>query len=318
MSGRRTKLAYLQYLVTPFANTIIRVSRNQEMRRDRWYFLLLGLISTFLAWAQAPENHIPGKFVQADLLTDNLAVVKPFYEGLFGWTFLEHADYAVMFAGDHDIGTVFQRQMQADATHKPRWIAYMSVPDVGIAQQVVTQHGGTTLLAPRTVHGLGTLGVFTDAEGAVFGAVHRDGGDPDDYLAEPGDWIWIELLSRDAVKAGEFYAHLAPFELLDNSPENTPGVDTESYLLVSQDYARAGLMTLPADRSDIQPAWLPFVRVESIADVTARVPQLGGRVLVAPRTELAGGKVAVLADPSGAAIGVLEWHAESAPQELLP
>ena len=190
----------------------------------------------------------------------------------------------------------------------------MSVPDVGVAQQVVTQHGGSTLLAPRTVPELGTVGIFTDAEGAVFGAIHRDGGDPEDYLAEPGEWIWIQLLSRDAVRAGEFYAQLAPYELVDNAQSERSG----SYLLVSQEYARAGLVTIPADRTEIQPTWLPFVRVESIAAATARAQQLGGKVLVAPRPDLADGKVAVIADPTGAAIGILEWQYAAAPREQLP
>jgi predicted enzyme related to lactoylglutathione lyase len=284
------------------------------MRRFRWLVLIFSLQAASLAWAQVPGSYIPGKFVQADLLTNDLKAVMPFYSGLFGWTFQEHADYAVVFAGDNDMGTIFQRELSPDATRKPRWIAYMSVPDVGIAQQVVIQHGGRTLLAPRTVPELGTVGIFTDAEGAVFGAIHRDGGDPEDYLAEPGEWIWIQLLSRDAVRAGEFYAQLAPYELVDNAQSERSG----SYLLLSQEYARAGLVTIPADRTEIQPTWLPFVRVESIAAATARAQQLGGKVLVVPRPDLADGKVAVLADPTGAAIGILEWQYAAAPREQLP
>jgi uncharacterized protein len=282
------------------------------MRRCSWLVLIFSLQAISVAWAQ--DSHIPGKFVQADLLTNDVNAVMPFYSGLFGWTFQQHPGYTVVFAGDNDMGTIFQREISADATRKPRWIAYMSVPDVGIAQRTVEQHGGTTLLVPRVVPGLGTVGIFTDAEGAVFGAMHRDGGDPEDYLAEPGEWIWIALLSRDAVKSGEFYARLAPYELVDNAHSDRSG----SYLLVSQDYARAGVMTLAAERTEIQPTWLPFVRVENIADSTAQASKLGGKVLVAPRPDLAGGKVAVLADPTGAAIGILEWQYEEAPREQLP
>jgi predicted enzyme related to lactoylglutathione lyase len=63
---------------------------------------------------------------------------------------------------------------------------------------------------------------------------------------------------------------------------------------------------------------LPFVRVGSIVDAAAKAKVLGGKVLVAPRQDLAEGKVAVVADPTGAAIGLLEWQYEAAPREQLP
>jgi predicted enzyme related to lactoylglutathione lyase len=38
-----------------------------------------------------------------------------------------------------------------------------------------------------------------------------------------------------------------------------------------------------------------------------KVVALGGRVLVEPRLDRDGGKVAVVADPQGATFGLLEW-----------
>jgi uncharacterized protein len=283
------------------------------MQRFRFLVLVLCLQSASLVLAQAPDSYIPGKFVHADLVTNDLSAATVFYGGLFGWEFDKRSDYAVVFAGDRDMGTIFQRELPPDATRKPRWVAYMSVPDVAAAQQVVTNNGGSTVLAPRTVPDLGTLAIFSDAEGAVFGVIHRNGGDPEDYLAEPGEWIWIQLISRDAVVAGEFYGQLAPYELFDNELSERSG----SYVLASEGYARAGLVTMPAERTDIQPTWLPFVRVESIADAIAKAQSLGGKVLVAPRQDLADGKAAVIADSTGAAIGILEWQYEVAPREQL-
>lgn len=286
------------------------------MQRFSFLFLVFCLqsASLVLAQAQSQDTYIPGKFVHADLVTNDLSAATAFYGGLFGWEFDKHPDYAVVFAGDRDMGTIFQRDLPLDATRKPRWVAYMSVPDVAAAQQIVTNNGGSTVLAPRTVPDLGTLAIFTDAEGAVFGATHLDGGDPEDYLAEPGEWIWIQLLSRDPLKAGDFYKQLAPYELLDNAHSERSG----SYLLVSQDYARAGVLTIAADRTEVKPTWLPFVRVESVVDAIAKAQLLGGKVLVAPRQDLSDGQVAVLADPTGAAIGILQWQYEAAPREQLP
>ncbi len=282
------------------------------MQRFSALVLALCLHGTHPVFAQ--DAYIPGKFVHADLLTNDLSAATAFYGGLFGWAFSQYPGYAVILVGRSDMGTIFERELPPDATRKPRWVAYMSVPDVAAAQDIIARNGGSTVLAPRAVPELGTLAIFTDAEGAVFGTVHLNGGDPQDYLAEPGEWIWIQLLSRDPVKAGDFYGQLAPYELIDNAQSERSG----SYLLASQDYARAGLMTIAAARTDVQPAWLPFVRVESITDATSRAVLLGGEVLVAPRQDLADGKAAVIADPTGAAIGILEWQYEEAPREQLP
>jgi uncharacterized protein len=286
------------------------------MQRFSFLVLVLWLQNASVVWAQTPtpDSYIPGKFVHADLVTNDLSAATAFYGDLFGWEFDKRPDYAVIFAGDRDMGTIFQRELPPDATRKPRWVAYMSVPDVDAAQQIVSNYGGSTVLAPRTVPDLGTLAIFSDAEGAVFGTIQLDGGDPEDYLAEPGEWIWIQLLSRNPVKAGDFYRQLAPYELVDNAHSKRSG----RYLLVSQDYARAGVMTIAADRTGVEPTWLPFVRVESIVDAVAKAQLLGGKVLVAPRPDLSDGQVAVLADPTGAAIGILQWQAEVAPREQLP
>jgi predicted enzyme related to lactoylglutathione lyase len=40
---------------------------------------------------------------------------------------------------------------------------------------------------------------------------------------------------------------------------------------------------------------------------SAKVVSLGGRVLVEPRLDRHGGKVAIVADPLGAPFGLLEW-----------
>ncbi len=184
------------------------------MRRLSFFLLALWLQGASQAYAQ-PE-YLPGKFVRADLLTNNLAAATAFYGSLFGWEFATHPERAAILADERELGSIFQRDLPPDDVRKPRWIAYMSVPDVDAAQQVVGAHGGSTLLAPRTMDTLGTLAVFSDAEGAVFGAIHLTAGDPEDYMAQPGEWIWLLLLSRDAEKAGEFYARLAPYELFDD------------------------------------------------------------------------------------------------------
>jgi predicted enzyme related to lactoylglutathione lyase len=60
----------------------------------------------------------------------------------------------------------------------------------------------------------------------------------------------------------------------------------------------------------VKPTWLPYVRVKSVSEMVVKAKQLGGTVLIEPKPEVFQGAVAVIADPSGAAIGVLEWRPE--------
>jgi predicted enzyme related to lactoylglutathione lyase len=44
----------------------------------------------------------------------------------------------------------------------------------------------------------------------------------------------------------------------------------------------------------------------------AQAKELGGQVLIAPKSDLLQGRVAVIADPTGGSIGILEWTGEPA------
>ena len=149
----------------------------------------------------------------------------------------------------------------------------------------------------------GEQAVFADPEGALFGVVKSSSGDPEDFLAEPGDWIWIQLLSRDARRAAEFYRAVAGYEITENTGTNRQS----DYVLTSEGYARGTVRTIRNADTKVQPTWLPFVRVKNVAASVALTSQLGGKVLIEPKPEVFDGKVAVIADPTGAAIGVLEW-----------
>jgi len=251
---------------------------------------------------------LPGKFVWADLVTDDVLAARKFYARLFGWRFYDLGNYTIGANDERPLCGMFQRPRPADRPEaRPRWFGYISVKDVGRAQRAVTKAGARVLAEPQKMPKRGEQGVFADPEGAIFGVVKASSGDPPDFLAEPGDWIWIELLSRDARKAGEFYRAVAGYDIV----ENTTSSRAEDFVFVSEGYARAAALTIPNDRTQIKPDWLLFVRVKNIGECLAQVAQLGGKVLVSPTPKLLDGKMAVIADATGAAVGVMEWNPEN-------
>jgi len=246
---------------------------------------------------------LPGKFVWADLVTDDVLAAQKFYTALFGWKFFDYGGYLIGMNDDRPMCGMFQRPRPADQSAKPRWLGFISVASVKRAKAAVTTAGGRVLAPPQKMPKRGEQALFADAEGALFGVVKSNSGDPEDFLAEPGDWIWSQLLSRDARKAAEFYRNVGGYTI----QENTKPGKLSDYVFTSEGYARATVSTIRTADEKVRPTWLLFVRVRNVSESVAKAKQLGGHGLIEPKPELLEGKVAVVADPAGAAIGLLEW-----------
>lgn len=168
---------------------------------------------------------------------------------------------------------------------------------------MAVQHGAKVLFEPHPVPNRGRQAVFADPQGAVFAVLASSSGDPPDELAVPGEWIWSSLITSDPDTDAAFYQSIFDYEVFE-LPANE---GAQHLMLASDNYARASANPLPVNSSNAHPHWLNYVRVDDAVKMTARVVALGGRVLVEPRVDRHGGKVAVVADPLGAPFGLLEW-----------
>src|SRR5262245_298698 len=88
---------------------------------------------------------LPGKFVWADLVTDNVPAARNFSSQLFGWKFYDMGGYLIAANEDRPLCGMFQKARPTDPNAKPRWFGYISVTDVGRAQKAVTKAGGKVL-----------------------------------------------------------------------------------------------------------------------------------------------------------------------------
>jgi uncharacterized protein len=252
------------------------------------------------------ERHT-GKVIWADLVTPDITAAKRFYGSLFGWSFNDihvgDSDYSVALLGGRPVGGLYQPHTGAGEQHQPAWLTFISVRDVAAAEHAIVAHGGKVLSRPKSYADRGRQAVFADPQGAVFAVLQSSSGDPQDFLAVPGEWIWSSVLTRDPDTDAAFYQNVFGYDVFE-----IPSDDGSQHVLLStDDYARASLNKLPADAAKRHPHWLNFVRVESATETAARVEALGGRVLVKPFTDRHGGLVAVVADPAGAPFGLLEW-----------
>lgn len=256
----------------------------------------------------ATDEHHVGKVIWLDLVTPNLAAAERFYAGLFGWTFRElrtpSTDYATALLDGRPVCGLIQHAVPAGEHRQPAWLTFIAVRDVDNAQQLIVHQGGQLLTGPHAYPQRGRQAVFADPQGAIFAILASSSGDPPDLLATPGEWIWSSLIARDPGTDAAFYQAVFGYEVFDATQDSD---NREHLILSADDYARASVNALPDDSARRHAHWLNFVRVTDTEQMASKVAQLGGRVLVEPRLDRYGGKVAVVADFSGAPFGLMEW-----------
>jgi predicted enzyme related to lactoylglutathione lyase len=255
----------------------------------------------------ASQEHHAGKLIFVELVTPDLAAAKQFYAGLFGWTFRDlqgdGIGYAEAFLDGRQVAGLIHKKVPEGKQRQPAWLSFFAVRDVDAAKEAALRNDAKVLFGPRSIPDRGRVAVFSDPQGAVFAVLASSSGDPSDVLAAPGEWIWTSLITSDPASAAAFYQKLFDYEVF----ELPASKGAQHLLLASDNYARASVNTLPANKPNVHPHWLNYVRVEDAVKMTAKVIALGGRVLVEPRIDRHGGKVAVVADPFGAPFGLLEW-----------
>jgi predicted enzyme related to lactoylglutathione lyase len=118
---------------------------------------------------------------------------------------------------------------------------------------------------------------------------------------EPGVPSWVDLGTPDIDRAAAFYSALFGWQI-DEGPEEAGGYR----MAMVGDKAVAGLG--PAMNPG-PPMWTTYVTTASADDTTKTVTANGGQVFVEPMDVLDVGRMAVFADPVGAAFSVWEPRA---------
>ena len=116
---------------------------------------------------------------------------------------------------------------------------------------------------------------------------------------EPGVPCWVDTLPPDLDAALSFYGELFGWEFVGPGPG-------EYHVARVRGRDVAGVGPQPAGGAPPVPAWNTYVAVGSADDAAARATGAGGTVLMAPFDVLPAGRMAVIADPDGAAFCLWE------------
>jgi predicted enzyme related to lactoylglutathione lyase len=294
--------------------TIPKRSKYRRLFSAKSAMAIAGL-SLALSTAAAPmpplvkpatqERHV-GKVVFVELVTPDIVAAERFYGQMFGWKFLDEQHgkhvFSHAFVNNRPIAALVQKPLPVNEDRQSAWLSFMSVADVDAAEKEAVAHGGKVLHEAHTLPDRGREAVLADPQGAAFAVLASSSGDPEDAIAEPGEWIWSSLATSDPENGAAFYQSLFDYEVF----EQPAGEHSQHLLLATGDFARASVNSLPV-KGSTHPHWLNFVRVKDTVSAAQKAVNLGGRILVEPRIDRHGGKIAVIADPAGAPFGLMEW-----------
>lgn len=227
--------------------------------------------------------------IRHDLMCSDLEVAYRFYAELFGWAGLDVKikgfEMKRLTLGERVIGALVPSNDDAS------WIPYMQVADVDACCHRVGELGGD--ICTTAVSGPpGRYAVVADPTEATFSPFEprtvpawAADAPPDNAFA------WDQLRTSDPDAARAFYV-----ELLGWSSHTVAG----RVVLASDELPVASIVV---DREES--AWLPFIKVDDVGRTVRAATRLGA-VVVAHDDDATLGSIAVLRDPSGAAIGIGE------------
>ena len=120
---------------------------------------------------------------------------------------------------------------------------------------------------------------------------------------EPGSITWIDFTVEGADKIKDFYASVVGWK-----PEAVEMGNYSDYTMNSprSGNAHAGICHARGVNQGLPPCWLIYITVEDIERSTKSCMELGGKVIVLPKSMGNRGRYAVIQDPAGAFAALFE------------
>jgi len=251
------------------------------------------------------DSYAPGTPSWVDLATNDQAAAKSFYSALFGWSYDDQAVgddvfYSLAQLHGRNVAAIGPQQAeQIKAGVPPHWQMYITVEDVDATASKIEAAGGAVHVPPFDVMDAGRMAVITDPSGAFFMLWTAKKTIGAEIVNEPGAFTWAELLAPPNDKTASFYEtvglKMLAAPMPDGSTYNGFTLDGTPETMV------AG--TMPPPMPGIPPHWSIYFGSADVDATAAKCTELGGQVLREP-FDIPVGRLAVLADPQGAAFCV--------------
>ncbi len=235
----------------------------------------------------ARDSYPAGTFCWVDLATTDAPAAQRFYAELLGWDAPGVDRYVHWTRDGHDVAGVYPRD------DEPHWTSYVAVADADATAARASALGGSVAEAPFDAGPEGRRALLRDPAGAHV-ALWQAGTHPGAQLVnDVGCWCSNQLQAPDPGAAVPFYRELFGWEV-----EEEPGSEPPYWEIRNGGGDNGGMVS-----DDGPPAWVVYFHVADV-DATARAAEAAGGAVLFPPTTVGIGRIAVLADPQGAAFGV--------------
>lgn len=122
-------------------------------------------------------------------------------------------------------------------------------------------------------------------------------------IPNPGEVCWRELRTND-MQVGNFYSQLFGWQL-----EQSKVTDVPYHEIVLGTAAQGGIMPMDENWGDTPSHWANYIAVANADETAQKITENGGAVHVPPFDAPGVGRMAMVADPSGANFAIIQFVA---------
>ncbi len=237
-----------------------------------------------------------GMIVWHELYTGDVDAAMSFYTELLGAdietaSMGEGPDYNMLRKDGRTHAGFVNKEHAETPSH---WYPYVHVDDVDGTVEKAKSLGAELHFGPMEISDMLRFAVLGDPEHATFGVMTGSGEGP------TGVFAWDELHAKDVDASTAFYGQVAGW---------TTAPMMEGYLLFNSGETSVGGLT--AEEHAPVSYWLTYLAVDDVDAAHAKAKELGASEMMAPEDIEGVGRFSVIADPTGAAVGLFK----GAPQD---
>jgi hypothetical protein len=257
------------------------------------------------------DQHPAGSFCWIELHTSDQTAAKSFYSSLFGW---EAHDSPM---GPDDFYTEFKlqgREAAAGCTLRPEersqgvpphWLIYIAVESADATVTKAQQLGGKILAPALDVMDFGRMAVVQDPTGAVFCVWQANKNTGIKIAHVHGTLCWADLSTPDAKRATDFYSGLFGWQIENQRLDGTKDPSGYEHIKNGEHFI-GGIPPAAFRPPGVPPHWMAYFQVDDVDACAAKAKELGGKLCLSPMMIEGAGRMAVIADPQGAAFAIFK------------
>jgi uncharacterized protein len=242
------------------------------------------------------EPWSPGTPCWVDLVVSDVDKAVEFYSALFGWDAQagppEAADYRMCRLNGRAVAGIGAGPHHVEMPAV--WSTYLATSDADATARAVMENGGSLMLEPFGVLGLGVMAVGFDPSGSAFGMWEAGSHIGAGVVNEAGALTWNECMTRDYARSKTFYAAVFGHTF------DEVGDGSFRYATISvRERVVAGIGELSPDMPGHVPShWMTYFAADDVDASVGQATAMGGVLRTGPM-DTPYGRMAVIEGPQG-------------------